>query len=204
MTDERTHDARTEGRLPCGRDTDALVAQVADGGAEPQDPHQRECPYCQAALAEFDRLWAPVRAVADHRPRAPEGLLDEALRRIRGVAADPEFGTISDVRGRTRISAHAVESLARHLASRVPGVRVALSRLVASGGGPETSLIGGPEVTAGVAGSSTVVSITLAADLGENLIALGDRIRATVADGIRASTGLEPVAVLVHVDDVLL
>ncbi|MEJ2890843.1 hypothetical protein [Actinomycetospora aeridis] len=194
----------TDARLPCGREPDALVAQVADGAGDHRDAHQRDCPYCQAALAEFDRLWAPVRAVADHRPRAPEGLLDEAMRRIRGVASDPDFGSISDVRGRTRISAQAVESLARHLASRVPGVRVALSRLVAAGGGAETSLIGGPEVTAGVAGSSTVVSITLAADLGEDLIALGDRIRAVVADGIRASTGLEPVAVLVHVDDVLL
>jgi hypothetical protein len=97
-----------------------------------------------------------------------------------------------------------VVALARHLASRVPGVRVALSRLVALGGGPETSLVAGPgpEVVAGVAGGSTVVAITLAADYGQDLVALGARIRTVVADGIRASTGLEPVAVIVHVDDV--
>lgn len=206
MTQERTPDAPTEGRLTCGREAAALVAQVAEGRSDRPDAHQRDCPYCQAALAEFDRLWAPVRAVSAHRPRAPEGLLDDALRSIRGVAADPEYGSIVDARGRTRISAQVVVALARHLASRVPGVRVALSRLVAAGEGPETSLDGGhdPEVVAGVAGGSTVVAITLAADLGQDLVALGARIRATVADGIRASTGLEPVAVLVHVDDVFL
>ena len=206
MTPESSPAAPTEGRLACGRDAGALVAQVAEGRAERLDDHQRDCPYCQAALAEFDRLWAPVRAVSADRPQAPEGLLDEALRSIRGVAADPEFGSISDPRGRTRISARVVEQLARHLASRVPGVRVALSRLVAPGAGPETSLMEdhGPEVVAGVAGGSTVLAITLAADYGTNLLDLGARIRDTVADGIRTSTGLEPVAVLVHVDDVLL
>ncbi|PVZ14215.1 Asp23/Gls24 family envelope stress response protein [Actinomycetospora cinnamomea] len=202
MTQERTPDAVTGRRLACGRDTDALVAQVAEGAGSRLDAHQRDCPHCQAALAEFDRLWAPVRAVSAHRPRAPEGLLDEALRSIRGIASDPEYGRIEGPRGRTRISARVVVALARHLASRVPGVRVAVSRLVAAGHGPETSLDGGPEVTAGVVGSSTVVAITLAADLGEDLVALGARIRATVEAGIRAHTGLEPVAVLVHVDDV--
>ncbi|GAA4796491.1 hypothetical protein GCM10023200_35730 [Actinomycetospora chlora] len=209
MTQERSaHDvvAPTEGQLACGRDAEALVAQVADGRADRLDDHQRDCPYCQAALAEFDRLWAPVRAVSAHRPRVPEGLLDEALRSIRGVAADPEFGSIPDARGRTRVSSRVVIALARHLASRVPGVRVALSSLLASGSGPETTLADGPgpEVVAGVAGESTVVAITLAADYGQDLVALGTRIRAVVADGIRATTGLEPVAVIVHVDDLFL
>lgn len=210
MTQERTPTGATvpaSGRLPCGRDIDALVEQVADGAGGRRDAHQRSCPHCQAALAEFERLWAPVRAVSDHRPRAPEGLLDEALRSIRGVAADPEFGRIESDRGRTRVSARVVVALARHLASRVPGVRVALSRLVAAGEGPETSVIDDgpePEVTAGVVGGSTVVAITLAADYGQDLEALGTRIRTVVADGIRALTGLEPVAVQVHVDDVLL
>jgi len=204
MTQERTPDVVAQGRLACGRDTAALVGQVAEGATDRLDEHQRDCPYCQAALAEFDRLWAPVRAVSSHRPQAPDGLLDEALRRIRGIAADPEYGRIEGPRGRTRISGRVVVALARHLASRVPGVRVALSRVVAAGGGPETSLEDGPEVTAGVVGGSTVVAITLAADFGHDLVALGARIRTTVEAGIRAQTGLEPVAVLVHVDDVLL
>jgi len=206
MTQERTPDAVAVGRLICGRDTAGLVTQVAEGATDRLDEHQRGCPYCQAALAEFDRLWAPVRAVTAHRPQAPAGLLDEALRSMRGIAADPEYGRIEGPRGRTRISARVVVALARHLAARVPGVRVALSRLVAAGEGPETALEGapGPEVAAGVVGTSTVIAITLAADFGQDLVALGARIRATVEAGVRAQTGLEPVAVLVHVDDVLL
>ena len=84
MTQERTPTGATmpaSGRLPCGRDTDALVEQIADGAGDRRDAHQQTCPHCQAALAEFERLWAPVRAVSDHRPRAPEGLLDEAAQR---------------------------------------------------------------------------------------------------------------------------
>jgi hypothetical protein len=211
-------------RLACGRDPGALVDQVADGSPFPVDDHQRSCPHCQAALAEFQRLWGPVRAVADHQPRAPEGVVDEALRSIRGVSADPEYGRIEGSEGRTRISARVVVRLARHLAGRVPGVRVALSGLVAAGGGPETRLDptladpdasgdaalravpqvgpGSPGVVAGVAGHSTVVEITLAADYGQDLVALAARIRAVVAEGIRRQTGLEPVAVLVHIDDI--
>lgn len=107
------------------------------------------------------------------------------MRSIRGVSTDPDFGHIDEGQGQTRIAARVVMVLARHLAGRVPGVRVALSGLVA-----------------GVAGHSTVVEITLAADYGQDLVALAARIRATVADGIRRHTGLEPVAVMVHVDDV--
>jgi hypothetical protein len=177
-------------RLACGRDPGALVDQVADGSPFPVDDHQRGCPHCQAALAEFGRLWGPVLAVADHQPRAPEGVVDEALRSIRGVSADPEYGRIEGTEGRTRISARVVVRLARHLAGRVPGVRVALSGLVAAGAGPETRL------------DPTLVEITLAADYGQDLVALAARIRAVVAEGIRRQTGLEPVAVLVHIDDI--
>jgi len=204
------------GTLPCGRDTEALVEQVAQDRAADLDAHQLHCPHCRAALAEFDRLWSPVRAVAAQSPRAPEGVVDAAMRGIRGVAADRDFARIPGGDGSTRIAARVVVVLARHLAGQVPGVRVALSKLVAAGTGP-LALVpdgaaplpaplppdGGPAVTAGVAGTSTAVEITLAADYGVDLVALGEDIRVTVADGIRRWTGLDPVAVSVTVDDVL-
>lgn len=225
MTDDHASLREPDGRsrLACGRDPDALLDQVANGSSAPLDDHQRSCPHCQAALAEFERLWRPVRAVADHRPQAPRDVVVEALRSIRGVSEDPEYGRLEESQGRTRISARVVVVLARHLASRVPGVRVALSGVLAAGAGPETRLdptlapaddadsparpvptagVGAPGVVAGVAGHSTVVQITLAADYGQDLIALGARIRAVVGEGIRRQTGLEPVAVLVHIDDV--
>jgi hypothetical protein len=52
-------------RLRCGRRVeDVLLAQVAAGHGDDRDAHQRRCPHCQAALAEYDRLWAPIVELA--------------------------------------------------------------------------------------------------------------------------------------------
>ncbi len=53
-----------------------------------------------------------------------------------------------------------------------------------------------------MSGRSTAVEVTLAADYGTDLVALGGRIRTEVANRVRDLTGLEPVAVTVHIDDV--
>ena len=42
--------------LACGRPTEPLLEQVAEGRAAEFDDHQATCPHCRAALAEFDRL----------------------------------------------------------------------------------------------------------------------------------------------------
>ena len=36
--------------LACGADVDELLEQAADGYASQFTSHQRDCPYCQAAL----------------------------------------------------------------------------------------------------------------------------------------------------------
>lgn len=167
--------------LPCGRDADALVAQVAEGF--PLDDHQRACPHCRAAIIELDGRWAPVRAVAGHRLSAPDSVVDNALRRLRGRIPDTEYGRLEEADGHTTIAARVVVVLARHLAATVPGVRAALSALATGG--------------------STAVQITLAASYGQDLAALAERTRATVARGIREQTGLDPVVVDVVIDDVL-
>ncbi len=187
-------------RLPCGRPTGPLVDQVAEGRARDLDAHQGTCPYCRAALAEFDRLWAPVRAVAADRPHAPASVVEAALRRVRGASAEPEYGRIDSPLGHTRVAARVVVALARHLASQVPGVEVALGHLAADGHEARGEVV--PDVEAGVTGGSTAVQITLAAAYGQDLQALGERIRRVVARGVREVTGLEPVDVTVHVDDV--
>jgi uncharacterized alkaline shock family protein YloU len=189
-----------DARLPCGRPTAPLVEQVAEGRGGVLDEHQRTCPHCRAALAEFDRAWAPVRAVAADRPQAPASLVEAALRRVRGVSDEPEYGRIDSPFGHTRVAARVVVALARHLAAGVPGVEVALGRLAADGHGERGEVV--PDVEAGVAGGSTAVQITLAAAYGQDLQALGERIRAVVARGVREVTGLEPVDVTVVVDDV--
>ncbi|WP_433802185.1 hypothetical protein [Actinomycetospora sp. CA-084318] len=210
----------TEAALPCGRDPQELLEQVTEHGPDARDEHQRGCLHCQAALAEFDRLWAPMRSVAADRPQAPPGVLDEVLSSIRGVTEDAEFARLEEGFGHTRISGRVVAAIARHHAARVVGVRGALGKLDRAGHRrgdrdpefPETSIHTAqprdmsrePQASAGVAGASTAIEIVLAAEYGRDLRALADEVRAAVVAGVRANTGLEPVAVTVVIDEVLL
>lgn len=185
-------------RLSCGRSVEDVLAQVAEGRGGERDAHQASCPHCQAALAEYDRLWAPLRDLAGQRVAAPDSIVEAALRRIRGAVEHGEYGVLDSTHGVTRISARVVVVAARETAQGVPGVRVALSRHV-TGAGP----VRGADVTAGVAGRSTAIELTLAADHGLDLQELSERVRREVASGVRALTDLEPVQVTVIIDEVL-
>ena len=211
-------------RLPCGAPIDRLLDQVSAGTASDRTDHQEQCPHCQAALAEYDRLWTPVRELAADDVKAPDSLLDETLRRLRSTTSDPTFASIPGPDGTTRVSARVIVVTARETAQDVEGVRIALGKIVGpearSPGDPaaddenqsDDSLIGarvegparddGPRVVAGVAGRSTAIEITLAAQYGVDLIALGERLRADVARRIGTVTGLHPVTVSVVIDDV--
>lgn len=184
-------------QLPCGADVDDLIGQVADGAAAERSPHQQDCLHCQAALAEYDKLFAPVRELAAEPVRAPDGTLDEVLRRIRATATDPLYAVISTDRGSTRIAGRVVAVTARISTEQIPGVRTALARDEA------ITTERGSDVDAGVAGTSTALRITLAASYGEDLPALADRIRATVTHAIRHTTGLQPVEITIIIDDIL-
>ncbi|TCK25952.1 Asp23/Gls24 family envelope stress response protein [Pseudonocardia endophytica] len=179
-------------RLTCGRDADAILEQVAEGRAAERDDHQLDCPHCQAALGEYDRLWAPVRESAAEPVAVPDSVVETALGKIRAAMARPDFGLIESPQGVTRISARVVVAAARRGAQEIPGVRVALSKEVDEPG----------RVTAGVAGTSTAIQITLAADYGHDLVALGEQVRGAVSDTVRRLTGLEPAHVTVVIDDV--
>ncbi|MDP8978052.1 MAG: hypothetical protein M3N17_05675 [Actinomycetota bacterium] len=69
-------------RLPCGTDVGRLVTQVADG--EPGDvAHQRDCPHCQAALAELHELWDAAAGLAAEAVDASGRIDRVVMRRIR-------------------------------------------------------------------------------------------------------------------------
>ena len=188
-------------RLPCGADIDALLEQVSAGRGDQRDAHQAGCPHCTAALSEYDRLWAPVRRTAHTEVRAPDSVLADALRRLRNVTSDPDHGSIVGPEGITRISGRVVVVVARETAQEIDGVRVALTSLTS--GAATASSDEGVRVVAGIAGRSTAVEVSLAADFRADLVALGERVRTTVAARVRDLTGLDPVAVTVHIDDVL-
>jgi uncharacterized alkaline shock family protein YloU len=88
---------------------------------------------------------------------------------------------------------------------------VALSRQIARRTGNRGEIRGGSaavdqpgrtEVVAGVAGRSTAIEITLAADYGVDLLRLGEQVRAAVTAEVRALTDLEPVYITVIIDDI--
>lgn len=189
-------DGRRDDVLACGRSRDALLEQVAEGRGGDRDAHQRGCVHCQAGLGEYDRLWSPLRELAAEKVTAPEGRIDEALARIRGAVEDPGYAVLRSAGGVTRVAARVVVVAARNSAQDVPGVRVALSRAL-------TGRAGDSGVLAGVAGASTAIEITLAADYGRELHVLGEQVRRAVVARVRRLTDLEPVQVTVIIDDVL-
>lgn len=196
-------------RLPCGRPADDLLAQVADGHGSRRDDHQSGCTHCRAALAEYSRLWAPVHELSSEQVATPEGFLEAALQQIRGSVEHTYYGVLSSPAGLTRVSARVVMITARETAQNVHGVRVALGRHVAAAlanpaGSDGAAAAGGtpPEVDVGVAGRSTAIEITLAADYGSDLPQLAERVRDAVVSSVRLLTGLEPVHVSVVIDDV--
>ncbi|GAA5114881.1 Asp23/Gls24 family envelope stress response protein [Pseudonocardia adelaidensis] len=203
-------DTRGE-RLTCGRRVEDVLAQVTAGRGGDRDTHQRQCPHCQAALVEYERLWAPLTELAAEKPRAPDSVVENALRRIRGAVEHSDYGVLESARGRTRISARVVVAVARESAQAVPGVRVALGKHISGRTGDRSDVrdgtagnpAGGAEVVAGVAGGSTAIEMTLAADYGTDLHRLGEHVRAAVTAEVRALTDLEPVQVTVIIDDIL-
>ncbi|MEV0051033.1 Asp23/Gls24 family envelope stress response protein [Saccharopolyspora shandongensis] len=185
--------------LPCGAAVDDVFAQVADGHAARRSTHQAGCPHCQAALAEYDRLWSPVREVADAAVHPPDSPLQAALSHIRGTVHNPTYGVLTSDDGQTRIAARVVVVIAREAAQNVPGVRVALSRLRLPGGDPVERE---NPVRVGLAGQSAAIVLTVAATYGTDLHELAERIRSAVAEQVRAATGLEPVAITIAIEDV--
>ena len=113
--------------LPCGADVDPLLEQVADGRAADRDAHQRDCVHCQAAVAEFAALWAPVTETAAGPVLAPPGLTAAVMSQIRVWSATCYTLQTTNL-GFIRIAARIVAALARDCARMVPGVRVAFGR----------------------------------------------------------------------------
>lgn len=112
--------------LPCGVPAADLLAQVTDG-TPPRDPaHQRTCPHCRAALAEFTELWAPVHDLAAEEVRAPADLLQSVMAQIRDLARADWSAVLHDPTGRTRIAARVIGAVARLAAESVPHVTLAL------------------------------------------------------------------------------
>lgn len=192
----RNHEGREPSAdlLRCGRPLDDVIDQVARGAADVRDQHQNGCVHCQAALAEYQRRWTPLAALAADTVSAPVGRIDQLLQRLRATLTQPDYAIIPGPDGVLRIAARVIVVTARETAQQVPGVRVALGDAV-----PGQV----PGVVAGVAGASTAIEITIAAGYGHNLHELSQQVRTAVATAIHELTGLTTVETTVVIDDVL-
>ena len=157
--------------LPCGADVDPVLEQVADGHAADLDAHQRDCVHCQAAIAEFAALWAPVAEAAASPVPAPAGLTAAVMSQIRVLVRDVWYTLQTTDLGFIRIAARIVAALARDTARLVPGVRVALGRSTHSNTvaltGQATVGHHHPRAAVGVLGRTAVVDLAVAVTYGE-------------------------------------
>ena len=193
--------------LPCGAEVDPLLEQVADGRAADLDAHQRLCVHCQAAIAEFTALWAPVAETAARAVPAPPGLTAAVMGQIRVLVGDVWYTLQTTNLGVIRIAARIVASLARDAARRVPGVRVALGRStqrnVAALAERATFHHHHPHAAVGVLGRTAVVDLAVAVSYGEPVHEVARHIQRQVIAALCDEIGLQTVVVNVAVDDVL-
>ena len=197
----------TSSQLACGADVDALLEQVADGDASRLDSHQRDCSHCQAAIAEFRLLWAPVQEYARRPVSLPGRLRASVIKQVDRLVHDVWYTLHLTEHGAIRVAARVVAAAARDAASRVPGVRVALGRSTES---RVAQLIAKataghlhPHAAVGVLGRTAVVDLALAVSYGEPVHEVAHEVRRRVIAELKENIGLQSVTVNVTVDDVL-
>jgi uncharacterized alkaline shock family protein YloU len=194
--------------LPCGAEIDPLLEQVAGGRAADRDVHQRDCVHCQAAIAEFTALWAPVAQAAAAPVPVPPGLTAAVMSQIRVLIRDVWYTLQTTEDGVIRIAARIVAALARDSARLVPGVRVALGRSTCS----KTAALAEraafrhrrPQAAVGVLGRTAVVDLAVAVTYGDPVHAVARDIQQHVMAALRDQIGLKTVAVNVIVDDIVI
>ena len=192
--------------LTCGTDPQQLLDQVGDGRGSDLDDHQAGCPHCQQALRIYRRLWAPFEILAAQTVRAPRGMASRAVAWIRAVYDDttatplPITGLPPGLPGTATVTTRVVIRCARLAAEQVDGVRLALSELSTS---PPAAHSGSDPGRGQAPEEDIVLVMTVAAEHGHDLHALGRRIRTAVDDALRSLTGRTPRSIDVHIDDVL-
>lgn len=184
--------------IACGAAVDDLLEQVAEHPGTPMTDHQRGCVHCQAALAEFETLWAPLHAAAAEDLHAPDGLVERVLERMRAAVGSPEWAVLIQPGGRTRVGIDVVLTVVRVTAAGVTGVRALLPAASAPADDGEG---GGARV--GISGSTVAIEVTVAADYGQDLQALGQELSRQISAAVAALVGVSVAAVAVHIDDVL-
>ena len=194
-------------RLACGADLDELLEQAADGHAGRLTSHQHDCVYCQAALTELGRVWAPVRSLAAEQVAAPAALKSAVASQIRKLVADVWYTLQLSDGGAVRVAARVVARIAREAARDVASVRVAFGRSTHSrmAGLVERATLQHrhPNAAVGVLGRTAVVDLAIAVEYGDQVDAVAREVQRRAVAELRSKVGLQDVTVNVTVDDVI-
>lgn len=185
--------------LECGAEYDALVAQVAERSTPGREraAHQRGCRHCRAAIAELQELWAPVATLAGERLRAPAGMVEAIMARVRELPRHPSYALVeAGTSGSTRLAARVIGAIARRAALDVPGVTAAVG-----GGHRRGDVMPEQGTSVGVSGSHVVVEVALVVAAGAPVLDVAAQVRAAVIERVSALTDLTVTAVDVSVVD---
>jgi uncharacterized alkaline shock family protein YloU len=197
-----------DAQLLCGADVDDLLEQAAAGRGDRLDEHQSHCLHCQAALREFTRIWAPVRAKAAETVSVPDALRAAVQHQIQKLVADVWYTLQITDGGQIRVAARVIANLARSAARSVPGVRVAFGRSSTSRIArlAERATLGHlhPHSAVGVLGRTAVIDLALAVQYGEPVDAIAREVQQRVITELQRNVGLKSITVNVTVDDILL
>lgn len=196
---------RLPDQLPCGKDLDELVEQVADGHSRELDDHEQGCTHCRAYLGEIERLWAPVTALASESVEPPPDVLAKVMTLVRELALEIWHVVLLGERGTTRIAARVLAKLATRAAARAPGVRVVLgrstqARMVARTT-EATQSHRQPGSAVGIAGQHAVIDLAVVTAYGAYIPDVAATIRRLVTEQLHTA-GLNDVDVNITVDDV--
>jgi hypothetical protein len=74
--------------LACGALVDEVLEQVAEGDGERLNDHQQNCPHCQAAITEFNRIWSPVRRLAEEPVPVPRRFRASVMHEVERLVHD--------------------------------------------------------------------------------------------------------------------
>ncbi|MEO7262625.1 MAG: Asp23/Gls24 family envelope stress response protein [Jatrophihabitantaceae bacterium] len=194
-------------RLACDAGVDELLEQVADGGADRLDSHQRDCAHCRAAIAEFRVLWEPVQKYARQPVSLPRRLRASVLKQVDRLTHDVWHTLQLTEDGTILVAARVLAAVARDTAGRVPGVRVALGRStesrIAQLVARATAGHRHPHAAVGVLGRTAVVDLALAVSYGEPVHDVAREVQRRVIAELKENMGLQSVTVNVTVDDVV-
>lgn len=200
LSDTNTH-------LACGTDVDELLEQAADGDAGQFTGHQQDCLYCQAALREFGRVWAPVRTLAAEQVTVPAAVKLAVAGQIRRLVADVWYTLQLSEGGAVRVAARVVARIAREAAQGVTGVRVAFGR---STQGRAATLVERatlrhrhPNAAVGVLGRTAMVDLAIAVEYGDPIDVVAREVQRRAVAELRGKVGLQDITVNVTVDDVI-